>query len=146
MTIWSVWFYRALDPYGIKKNSIQWHGSCLGHFSIILSFWWAYSWSRSFQVTRSRKGELNFLGLGGLIHVFGSFCFKTQKMTLEDVSNCPNWTNFKIWKIQELQGTAWKWTFSTLKTPKLGHFSRYILEIVYTCTSDRTFFTYIPLF
>ena len=68
----------------------------------------------------------------------GQFFVKNTKMTLEYFLNYPNRTNFNNRKNAKMAGNSVKkWPFSRFKTRKLGHFSGYMLEILYTYTPDR---------
>ena len=64
--------------------------------SIILSFRWAFSRSRSFKVTRSRKDQTENLGFGRRDTCFWvGFSSRTRKMILEHFLNGPNGANFE---------------------------------------------------
>ena len=45
---------------------------------------------------------------------------------------------YKPGKCRNLRKQRKKWLFSTFKTPKLGHFSRYLLEILYMSVESDT--------
>ena len=52
--------------------------------------------SRSFKVSRSRKGQTEIFGLGSVIHVLGHCCFvKNARIAIEHFLNGPCRTKFE---------------------------------------------------
>ena len=68
----------------------------------ILSFRSAYSRSRSFKATRSRKGQNKTFWFGRRDTYFRVSFSRMRKMTLERYLNGPNWTNFENRKNTEV--------------------------------------------
>ena len=110
-------------------------GTLLG---IILSFWWAYSRSLSFEVKMSRKGQFENFGFGRRDTCFwGQFFVKNAKNDRRTLWTAEIEKFGKSEKCKNRWKYGGKWSFSTFKMPKLGHFPRYLVEILYTCKSDR---------
>ena len=77
--------------------------------SIILSFPWAYSRTRSFKVMRSRKDQTENFVFGRRGSCFRvNFSSRTRKMTLEHFLNGPNRTSFENQKNAEIAGNIVK--------------------------------------
>ena len=57
LTIWVIWFCRAPQPYHMEISQCSSMGESGTLLSSIPSYQWAYSRSRPFKVTRSRKGQ-----------------------------------------------------------------------------------------
>ena len=94
--------------------------------------------SRSFKVTRSRKGQTEIFGLGSVIHVFGSFFVKNAKMAIEHFLNGPSRTKFENQENTEIAGNGVKsGLFRSTKHQNSVNFIRYLPEISYTYTPDR---------
>ena len=69
--------------------------------------------------------------------LLGQFFVKNTKMTLEHFLNGPSRKKLQIGKYRNRREQSEKWPFSTFKAPNPGHFSRYLLGILYTYTPDR---------
>ena len=114
--------------------------------SIILSFGWAYSRSRPFKVTRSRKGQTENFGFGQRGRCFWvSFSSRTRKMTLKHFFKGPNRENFEKRKNVEIVGNSVKMTVFDLQNAKARAFfeiSTWNYVHVYTWQAS---FTYIPV-
>ena len=88
----------------------------------------------------SRKGHTENCGFGGRDTCFlVSLSSRTRTMTLEHFLNGRNRTHFENRENAGIEGNSVKMTFSTFKTPKLGHFSRYLPGMLYTYRPNRVF-------
>ena len=76
--------------------------------SMILSLRWVYSRSRSFKVTRSKKGQIKILSLRRIIRVFRSVFIKNDKMTLKHFLSGPNRTTFENHENAEIPANSLK--------------------------------------
>ena len=147
LTIWSSWFCRALDSYEMETsqyndmdrvwNTSKYHPKPSGSIFKVKVI-------QGHEVKGRSNGKFGIWAVGYLF--LGQISSRTRKndpRTLFERSKSDN-----VWKSREWRNRRKrreKWHFSTYKTPKLGHFLRYPLEILYTCTPER-FLSYIFLF
>ena len=69
--------------------------------------------------------------------LLGQFFVKNVKNNPRIIFERPKLDKFQKSENAEIVGNSIKEAFFHLQTPELGHFSRYLLEIVYTYTPDR---------
>ena len=67
----------------------------------------------------------------------GQFFVKNAKNDAGTLFERPKSENLKNRENAEMSGNSVKMAFFTFKAPKLGHFSRYLPENVYTYTPDN---------
>ena len=78
------------------------------------------------------------LGLGGVIHVLDQFFVQNAKNDSRTLFERPKSDKLlKSGKCRNRRKQREKLPFSTFRTPKVGHFSRYLLEILYKYTPHR---------
>ena len=83
------------------------------------------------KVTRSRKGQTENFRFGRRDAFLGQFFVKNVENDPKTLYERPKSGNV------EIAENSVKMTFLTFKTPKLAHFSRYLLEVLYTYATDR---------
>ena len=139
LTILSIWICRALEPYEMEISQYididrGWDTSKY-HPKLSVSIF-------KVKVVQGHevKGRSNWkFWVWAAWYLFLTQFFvknaKNDHRTLFE----PHKTD-KFWKSGKCRNhrkQREKWPFSTFKTPKLGHFSRYLLDFFYTYTPDR---------
>ena len=67
----------------------------------------------------------------------GQFFVKNEKNDPGTRFERPKSENFENRENAEIAGNSVKMAFFTFETPKFGHFSRYVHDVLYTYTPDR---------